>query len=319
VNTEVLFKTCKNGYVYELNAATGKMVWAWTPPMSILPRTQWTYMLNPLNRTQMTSEWPAPNLQDYLSNPSELAGFESTAAFNPQTNMIYVGSHNVPALFHYIPPNATNYGKTSGISTPGGQPNPKFTTNATIEAINGANGQLVWTHGISTIGFRSGIMTSGNVIYAPLATADVLILNAQTGNLIKDLFVGGPMDVSPAIGSTASGQEEVILTVGSGAQFGGAPTSGDIVALQLQNVALLTTTATATTTATTTVPCVVITSTTTVGGVASTTSITTTVTASASAASTGFDATTVYGIAAVAVIFIIATGYLAMRGRKPGA
>jgi hypothetical protein len=37
------------------------------------------------------------------------------------------------------------------------------------------------------------------------------------------------------------------------------------------------------------------------------------------AASTGFDATTVYGIAAVAVIFIIATGYLAMRGRKPGS
>jgi hypothetical protein len=32
----------------------------------------------------------------------------------------------------------------------------------------------------------------------------------------------------------------------------------------------------------------------------------------------GFDTTTAYGIAAVAVIFIIATGYLAMRGRKPG-
>ena len=319
VNTEVLFKTCKNGYVYELNAATGKMIWAWTPPTSILPRTQWSFMQNPLNRTQMTSEWPAPNDQDYISNPSELAGFESTAAFNPITNMMYVGSHNVPAFFHYIPPNATNYGKNSGIATIGGQPNPKYATNATIEAINAATGQLVWTHNIATIGFRSGIMTTGNVVYAPLATADVLILNAQSGNLIKDLFVGGPMDVSPAIGSTISGTEEVILTVGSGAQFGGTPTSGDIVALQLQSVGLVTTTATATatTTATTTAPGVVITST--VAGAASTYSITTTVTASGSATSTGFDATTVYGIAAVAVIFIIATGFLALRGRKPGA
>jgi hypothetical protein len=33
----------------------------------------------------------------------------------------------------------------------------------------------------------------------------------------------------------------------------------------------------------------------------------------------GVDATTAYGIAAVAVIFIIATGYLAMRGRKPAS
>ena len=238
----------------------------------------------------MTAEWPAPNNADYISNPSELAGFESTAAFNPVTNMMYVGSHNVPALFHYIPPNSSNYGKTSGIQIIGGQPNPKYPNNATIEAINAANGQLVWTHNIQTIGFRSGIMTSGNVVYAPLTSADVLILNAQTGNLIKDLFIGGPMDVSPAIGSTASGIEEVILTVGSGAQFGGAPTSGDIVALQVQNVAFVT--ATATTTATTTAPGVVITSTTTVGGAASTYSITTTVTAPATTTSVGSPAAT---------------------------
>jgi type IV secretory pathway VirB2 component (pilin) len=31
------------------------------------------------------------------------------------------------------------------------------------------------------------------------------------------------------------------------------------------------------------------------------------------------DPTTLYGVAAVAVIFIIATGFLAMRGRKPSA
>src|SRR5262249_39458410 len=36
--TEVVWKTCKNGYLYELNAANGNMIWAWTPPTSILPR-----------------------------------------------------------------------------------------------------------------------------------------------------------------------------------------------------------------------------------------------------------------------------------------
>jgi len=33
----------------------------------------------------------------------------------------------------------------------------------------------------------------------------------------------------------------------------------------------------------------------------------------------GVSSTTLYGVAAVAVIFIIATGYLAMRGRKPAS
>jgi hypothetical protein len=46
--------------------------------------------------------------------------------------------------------------------------------------------------------------------------------------------------------------------------------------------------------------------------------VTVTSTASGTSTGTGVDTTTLYGIAAVAVIFIIATGYLAFRGRKPG-
>src|SRR4029077_14196590 len=35
VNTQVIWKTCKAGYLFELNAVTGAMIWAWTPPTSI--------------------------------------------------------------------------------------------------------------------------------------------------------------------------------------------------------------------------------------------------------------------------------------------
>ncbi|MDA4118684.1 MAG: PQQ-binding-like beta-propeller repeat protein, partial [Thaumarchaeota archaeon] len=348
--TEVLFKTCKNGYVYELNAANGKMIWAWTPPTTILPRCAYCFMQNPLNRTQMTNSFASPGNVNFIADPSELAGFESTAAFNPAANMIYVGSHNVPAMFQYVALNSSNYGKISGINTPGGQPNPNYAVNATVEAVNAATGQMVWSHNIPTIGFRGGLMSSGNVVFAPLASGDVLMLNAQTGATIKDLFTGGPMDVPPAIGATQSGTEEVILTVGSGGQFGPAAVPGDIVALQLQaqltssvtSLSIATSTVTSTATTTTTVAgaggaasTVTTTATTTVagaGGAASTVTKTTTIgagqtatvtstlggqTVTVSGTSTGFGATTVYGIAAVAAIFIIATGYLAMRGRKP--
>src|SRR4029077_20373775 len=46
VNTQVIFKTCKAGYLFELNAVTGALIWAWTPPTSILLRCQYCYMLN---------------------------------------------------------------------------------------------------------------------------------------------------------------------------------------------------------------------------------------------------------------------------------
>jgi hypothetical protein len=100
---------------------------------------------------------------------------------------------------------------------------------------------------------------------------------------------------------------QVILPITAGIVSWGNGVPGNIVALSLKNLpaSTVTTTATATTTATTTVGT----------GVTQTTTVATTITQAG--ASTGVDVNIVYGVAAVAVIFIIATGYLAMRGGKP--
>jgi outer membrane protein assembly factor BamB len=307
VVTEVVNKTCKNGYMYQLNAANGKLIWAWTPPQTMLPRCQFCYMQNPLNRTQMTNDWAAPNDKPFVSNPSELAGFESTASFNPTTNMIYVTSHNVPSLFTLVPINSSNYATNNGIDSK--NPGEGFVDNATVEAVNASNGHMMWNYPVQNIGFRGGMMSSGNVVYAPLVSGDVLILNAKTGALIKDMFIGAPMDVVPAIGATIGGQEEIFLE-GGGHAFFGESTPGDLIALSLQNVPAPTVTSTSTSTSTAT--SVSISISTTVSASVSTSVSTTTVTS-------GGNSTALYGVAAVAVIFIIATGYLAMRGRKPAS
>jgi len=124
--------------------------------------------------------------------------------------------------------------------------------------------------------------------------------------VIKDLYIGGPLNVLPSIGATASGTMEVIfpITAGPGISWADA-VPGDLVALTLQNVPSNTVTATIT------APGQTITTTVGAGQTATVTS-----TATAAGASTGVDTTTLYGVAAVAVIFIIATGYLAMRVRK---
>jgi len=303
VNTEVLFKTCKNGYLYELNAATGQMYWSWTPPTNIVGRCQQCYMLDPQNATQMSYQWPNPSGADVLEYPSEYAEFENEFAFNPATNVLFLGGQYVPILAHYIPGNVTNYGHTNGFQAIGTPASTK--DNTTIFALNAATGATIWSHFIASQGYRGGITTSGNVVFLTLSSGDIQMLNAQTGTLIKDLYIGGPLNELATIGATASGTMEVVTAITAGSVSWGTGVPGDLLALTLQATApanTVTSTSTSTTTATAT------------GTVTSTTVSVSTVTSS-----TGVSSTTAYGIAAVAVIFIIATGYLAMRGRKPAS
>jgi outer membrane protein assembly factor BamB len=332
VNTQVLWKTCKGNYLYELNAQTGALVWSWTPPTSYMARCHWCYMLDPLNRTEMNFPFFNPNAlaagQGTLMFPGLAGGFEDESSYSPTLNYLFVISMNVPVMAYYVAPNSTNYKTNSGMAyfAPGGGPafgrGLSAGNNATVFAINAATGQIVWTHFIPTQGYRGGNTVSGNIVFLTLSSGSLLMLDARTGDTIKDLFIGGPLNVLPSIGATVSGQMEIILPITAGGVTWGTGVPGDIVALTLQNLPPATTNTVTTTAAGPTV-------TTTVGGGATTVTsistvrgggatVTVTSTAQGAAAGTGVDTTTLYGVAAVAVIFIIATGYLAMRGRKPG-
>jgi outer membrane protein assembly factor BamB len=303
VNTQVLWKTCKAGYLFELNAQTGGMIWAWTPPLSIENRCPYCYMLNPLNRTEMTRAFFNPSLQPTICTPCTFA-IESEGAYNPALNYIFLASINYPALWNYVPPNSTNYhtnGFTFSQPIPGYKTNTGPQDNATVEAVNAATGQMVWSHFIPAQGYRGGMITSGNIVYLTLSSGDLMMLNAKTGDLVKDYYIGGPLNVHASIGATAGGQMMLVLPITAGLVSWGTGVPGDLVALTLQNVPLGTTNT--------------ITTSVTVSGLPATTTSVTTVTA----AGGGVDTTTAYGVAAVAVIFIIATGYLAMRGRKPAS
>jgi outer membrane protein assembly factor BamB len=313
-NTQVVWKYCKNGFMYELNALNGNMIWAYTPPTSSVPRCPDCYMLNPFNQTQMTEDFPNPARTapgtGVVTYPGETG--ESEAAYSPSLNYVFFGNEVIPILMYYVPLNDTNYYTTSGEAWYAGvgpangplEAAGALGNNATISAVNAATGKLVWSYFVPIIGFRGGITVSGNVVYVPLSSGDLLLINAQTGKLIKDLFIGGPLNVLPSIGATIAGQEEVIVPITAGLVGWGPTVPGDVVALTLapSSSATATTMTTTSTTTTATVSTLISIS----------TSITTVTTGS------GISAGVTYGIAAVAVIFIIISGYLATtRGRKP--
>jgi len=342
--TQVIWKTCKNGYLYELNALTGNMIWAWTGPSSIMPRCPYCYMLNPLNQTQMTEDWMAPNHATTLQYPSDFAGIEAENAYSPTLNYLFIATQNVPALAEYVPWNTTTFtDASSGINyyQPNGSPGQQEPSldNNTLFAVNAVTGATVWHYSNSLQGYRGGVATTGNMVLMTLSSGDMLMVNAQTGALVRDYYIGGPLNVLPTVGATATGQEEIIVPITAGAVSWATAVPGDLVALKLENVptttTTLTTTTTSTTTSTTTAPGSVITTTVTGPGgqiITTTTTILSTITGpggsvitttstltSVSTSSSGVSSTALYGVAVVAVIFIIATGYLAMRGRKPAS
>ena len=116
VNTEVLLKTCKDGYLFEFNAVTGNLIWAWDPPSGIetpgSSRCPLCFPFNPTNASMMEADFPtavtncAPTWTitcmrgpqpPFLQWPPELAGFESEQAIDPATGMIYATGHVVPS------------------------------------------------------------------------------------------------------------------------------------------------------------------------------------------------------------------------------
>jgi len=343
VNTEVLMKTCKNGYLYEFNAVTGNLIWAFDPPSGIetpgSSRCPLCFPFNPENASMMGGDFPtsltncAPTWTitclrgpqpPFLMWPPNLAGFESEQAVDTATHMIYATGHMVPSYEGYFGLNASTYFSSTG---EGGVPCPSCGTlynNATTWAINYDTGALQWHYPTATLqGYRGQTVVSGNVVYTVTSSGDLKMIDATKGTLLRDYYIGAPMDQGVTIGATVSGQEYLLVPVGTCSLEAVATcpgtTAGDIIALTLENVpppstSTTTSTATSTTTTTTTV--------TAPGGPGSTSTATTTTTSTTtvvSTSSTGSNSTVLYGVAAVAVIFIIATGYLAMRGRKPAS
>jgi outer membrane protein assembly factor BamB len=240
VNTQVVWKTCKGGYLFELNAVTGALIWAWTPPTSIEPRCQYCELLNPLNATQMQLPFPNPSLKPTLMYPYTFS-FEGEDSYNPVTNYVYAVTDNNPRLVYYVPTNASNFRSNPGSSAyaPSGAPGNAEGSwdNCTIVAVDAATGQMAWNYFIPIQGYRGAVTSSGNVLYATLSSGDLLMINAQTGKLIRDMFIGGPLNVGVQFGATINGTMELMvpITIGDEAWAGASAVPGGIVALSLQN------------------------------------------------------------------------------------
>jgi len=353
-----VIKTCKSGYMWALEAATGKMLWYFSPgPSDVgyngLPNsvcsgasscaisTQgskfkasvwWTptsHQLDPLNRSQMTRPWPNyPSKSWNILMPYGQGCCEFNAAYDPTNSMIVYGAMNDPSNSTAGPANGAGVSWGQGTSKATGAPALTQYYNATIWGINANTGQPVWNRFIPLIGIRGGNSITDGMVIVPLDNGSLLFLNDQTGALIRNLFIGSAMVTQPIIGTDSTGKTAIVLPAELPITSGVYATTGRTTSTPgfLFAVALGPNPG----------PFATVTSTSTVAGAPTTSTATATVTSSGSGTvktvtstgsasvatvvqNSGIDPTTFYAVAALAVIFVIAAGFLALRGRKSAA
>jgi len=292
---QVVFKACKSGYVFALDAKTGKLLWNFLPPS--LAVNQYSKMLNPLSKQDMTKPWfNYPSTKQALMAPGPVGGIESDIAYDPTLNTVFCGPYNYNFMTTIGPIKGPG---VSYISTGSSNAFPSGPVNATVWAVDANTGKSLWSYYVPAVGFRGGITVSGGVVYVPLVDGTLRMLDAKTGKAIDNRLIGGPMAIQPSIGADADGNFVIIepaSTAGgalvAGAAAAGAGSPGYIFALGLPAGQEQQTQ--------TVVNTLVSTSVQTVAG-----------------PSTGISPEAFYGAVGVAVIFVVATSALAVRLRKP--
>ena len=306
---KTVIKGCKNGWLYALDAATGKPFWGFYSP-SIKSgqngfNAKYTFPMDPTNKALMTLPWPTypATTGKLLFDATGTGNIESDTSYDPDANIIISVSYNIPTQAEIGPVKGPGvpYGSIGIKGSFGGFSKcANCDDNATVSAINANTGQPIWQSLIKGVPFRGGTIISGGVVYVPSIDGFLRLYDEKTGTLIASKLVGGPMIISPAIGTDANGDMTVIVPMSSSSGIFPANLAafpGAVIAFGLGSVATVTSTAVSTSVQT---------------------SVQTSVSTSVQTLSgppTGIDPSTFYAAVGVAVIFVIATGVLAMRRR----
>ncbi len=282
-------------YFYGLDAATGQLLWSYDP------LTQQATGTNPnkypLIGTNMGDQ--ANMTLPYAGYPSGVASWNTTVnenapAFDGKKTVFYFGNENAfgggsctagqPSTKMPPPPVGPFQAKNCAPHTANFAP-----ASATIVAIDASTGQIEWKNTLSGMSYRGGITYTGGIVFGCTSDGFCRGWDAANGNLVWSKYMGVAMSYTPTFGETADSKVMAYLPVGGGLIWGQTP--GFLAAFSFAAPPATVTTTTATSIVVSSIP----------------------------GPSTGVDPTLLYGVSALAVIFIIATGVLAVRRRKPAS
>ena len=257
---KAVFKGCKNGIVYMLDAATGETIWTFNAPTIAraphtptfsqqsqsdykqLPNTAPGSKLNcPADGHNMAAWdpkdgciyklrwWNEPSKDPSWINPNVGNGaIEADVAFDGKT--VYVGTYNA-WTYRAVAPVDPWLPASSGAITPASP--EQRPTNSTVYALDAATGKVKWSYFIDGVGFRAGNTVSGGVVYTSTTDGILRALDADTGKLLSQKSIGGGLTVPPVIAADTKGKMMLFQLFGRAFASIGTNVPGGVIAMGL--------------------------------------------------------------------------------------
>jgi alcohol dehydrogenase (cytochrome c) len=202
----------KSGYVYIVNAATGRPLFS---PVAYVKEGH-----------------PPPTTAGTFVCPGSVGGSPySPLAFSPKTGAAYVAGVNLCQILKVTRTPGTGEKAYGGVRiTP---KNEKPT--GTFDAVNLTTGKMLWTRAMPTPMIGGGTATASNLVFTGDQHGDLYAMNAATGRTIWSTNVGLAFGSAPIV-YTVGGTEYVAAAVGGSATTASnhlGPTGARIVVLKL--------------------------------------------------------------------------------------
>jgi alcohol dehydrogenase (cytochrome c) len=235
-NVSAVFKACKNGFVYALNATNGSLLWYFDPPSVMRMNTENSLYVE-TGSYNSTLSWPEyPSNESYVQCPGANGAIEADIAF--AYGKIFVATHNFCYVVGTGP--VDNYGGNvtgAGFVTPLPQE-----ANTTIYALDASTGKVDWSFFIPGVPFRGWLTASGGLVYVSSLDGDIYALSEVDGRLVGKIHVGPSLYEGPVLGSDAAGRVIFLqLVSASDYRLSNSGTPGVLVAYEVSQKTVLTT------------------------------------------------------------------------------
>ncbi len=202
---KTLFKTCDNGRVYALDAATGKLIWSFLPPSVKYLNVEDNFA----KQADYNKATAIPSNQPHWQCPgiTGATGGEVAVAYG---KVFYVTTNFCDYMqFTAVGPSMLN-------STGATSPDKPFEMprNTTVYALDGSTGTPTWSYTIPNVSHRGGLVVTGEMVMVASLDGNIYGLDVNDGTVTFEKYFASPLGTSPIISASALGEQLVFLNVG---------------------------------------------------------------------------------------------------------
>jgi len=208
---KVLINANKNGFLYVLDRATGKLIAAnpfvkvnWASHIDLATgRPALTDLLQRANAGETVEVWPSRGTN------------ASLVAFNPKTGLVYVNSWNISRLIKFVQSEFILGAGYTQVETSFGPPKPGDPVGYHM-AIEPLTGKVAWQVPITDMVNSAGVLaTDGGLLFTGKLTGEVIALDDANGATLWQFKTGSSIN-APPITYTHRGRQYVTVLSGLG-------------------------------------------------------------------------------------------------------